>query len=490
MLALIFSLFVVSAQAESGAMKQFYIIGGAGDPSNTAGTIFDPAFKNIINFLSNSGWQATVRFNSGGHPDTQKLMQDSKNIIPDQAPMSINAFNDILVQMERAAQTLPPGAQMLVFIDSHGAEKGKDQNLLTHNIVVDGYSSNLNTLEGSSFMNLDGLQKIISIANRRGVKIAVADMSCHSGNSLPLATEKTCVISATGPNLYATLSFAENFTQRLRLGQNLESVFLNARQEDLNGATLPMISTPAGKTVWSQEQALTGFLAYRDLNMGANKLYNLLLQDVSNCSSHNLPMARLMELTKNFETAFSQLPNGAHDPDLLALEKLIQNYQQLQSEIEQQLYTRGFSNLSKVETLAMLSADSKVKNKNLPNSYSWEEIISGHWSSNVSYYQDLALKEKNLSQKKSYLAEVDLMSALEQKQKQIYTEFPGLIGAREFMKELVDGTEDTWGIVARIAIAERKVYQKLYDFNRKKAEADAKNAGKGVPYNACQDFVL
>ncbi len=479
MLKLILSL-IIAAHAELSAQnsqKQLYIIGGAGDPDTRVDTIFDPAFKTILEFLPNSDWQATVRYD-GGHDATKQMLDDNNAIIPDQDSLSAGSFNKALDKMKNQAETLPPGAQMLVYIDSHGAEKKKGQNIITHEISVSGSSSDLNSQSGSKHVNLDGLQDVIAIANKRGVKIAILDMSCHSGNTLALANDKTCVISATAPNLYGYSKFTERFVKKMKTGHNLESIFLSTRLEN-GDACLPMISTTAGKTLSAQEQSLAGFLTYRDNDdRRINKLSPLIYKEALSCEGHDSPLSRLQKLKKNLAVAFGNFQNGSQDPDLLALQKLVEDYQKLQTEIENELNMK-FPKLDKIETIELNYKEETGQTTTLSNKYDWKNLISTNWEKEVQAFRNQAKKEQNTTKRLNASAMADFLQNCSLKKAEILSKYPDLKNYQNFIDSAVEKIGNSEKMANKIAAAERQVYQKLYEKESKKSSS-----------NACKDFVL
>lgn len=55
------------------ASKQFYFLGGGGEPQGDT-TIFDGEVKRVGSFINSSGWNSTVSFN-GGHAKTEDLIK-------------------------------------------------------------------------------------------------------------------------------------------------------------------------------------------------------------------------------------------------------------------------------------------------------------------------------------------------------------------------------------------------------------------------------
>lgn len=70
------------------------------------------------------------------------------------------------------------GDQLMIYIDSHGAEKSK--NLKTHAIATAGESSsNLTTLEGSTIVDLDQLEILKKLAIKEYQTQSLGDRLCR-----------------------------------------------------------------------------------------------------------------------------------------------------------------------------------------------------------------------------------------------------------------------------------------------------------------------
>src|SRR5690606_13783194 len=146
------------------------------------------------------------------------------------------------------------GDQILLMISSHGSERVGNQK--THYIsTTDNHKqgvSNYRTLDGSSTVSLDRLERLTQLAESKGIKLGILDFSCHSGVTQKLANKNTCVISSTGPEHYSwggtNSTFAAKFTESMRSGRSLEDVFLEA-VKNKRDTGYPMISSPIGQEI-------------------------------------------------------------------------------------------------------------------------------------------------------------------------------------------------------------------------------------------------
>lgn len=249
------------------AETHMFIFGGGGEPLTNADgtpnpkTIFDVNLDFYSQYAKNGQVKSKVLFN-GGHANTEAIIRNNFK------PESVVANTFEKAPLEKTIEgyiaeiklgNIKKNEQLMVIVDTHGAVKSSNE--LTHQIAL-GKSplKNLNTL-GSNVVSLDILEKLRNTANEYGVKLAIIDQSCHSGNTLNLKNDKTCVIAATGPDHYGfagnTTTFSAQMAKNLVKGKNLEEAYLNARR-DSSDAGFPMISTAAGNSTHLKLYALIG----------------------------------------------------------------------------------------------------------------------------------------------------------------------------------------------------------------------------------------
>ena len=138
---------------------------------------------------------------------------------------------------------LEPGDQVVIQVFTHGSPKGEGET--AHTV-------------GSKYFDLpmSDLAKWRDELEKGGIKLAIIDNSCYGGNSLDLATKKTCVISAADRDSVAIVkSGSEIFssglwkTGRANAGSSLEDIYLKTRlQGESSTETFretPSISTAA-----------------------------------------------------------------------------------------------------------------------------------------------------------------------------------------------------------------------------------------------------
>lgn len=232
---LIFSaLLLASSVTFAQAKKEALVIGAGGEPPEADGTIFDSTYVGLMTNLNAGKWQTSSYFD-GGHA-TSAQIADSMTNYSNKSFGAKEAQAEIDGYIKRIESgDLKKGDQLLVSVMTHGWQKTEKES--THLI---------STTDGT--MSLDGLEKLRDIAEAKGVKLAIMDLSCYSGNTLKLATAKTCVISlATDDNVGYPVKSAD-VVSAMKPGTNLEVAFLNGRASKSSLSPGQMqIGTAAGK---------------------------------------------------------------------------------------------------------------------------------------------------------------------------------------------------------------------------------------------------
>lgn len=250
-MSLKFLLLTILLSTQLMAKSHMAFIGGGGEPAG-AGTIFDHDVGNVSTFLQKDAkWITSIAYN-GGHKHTESLLAPLKKKTAIKPFTSAN-YNQLIkdyIQKINNGQ-ITQGDQLLLYISSHGAQGRKGE--ATHRISTSGKQAiDLNTLQGSNTVSLDTLKKLSELALRKGIKLGIIDMSCHSGASLALANKSTCVISSTGPNHLSwggtSTTFSAQYSKNIKSGRSLEDVFLAANRSKTD-ASFPMISSSAGKKI-------------------------------------------------------------------------------------------------------------------------------------------------------------------------------------------------------------------------------------------------
>lgn len=241
----VLSLLVIVGANSAWAKKEVVFFGGGGEPPGP-NTIFDKTYENVAVFSGSSGW-STRSYYDGGHSESEALaskLSQGKN-----KKMTIQNMNAEIAGLKKRILTgdLKAGDQLMITIATHGSEK-MTSSQKTHNIM---------TIDENKEFDVDQLKELRDLAEKKGVNLAIADFSCHSGNTLNLGTDKTCVISSSGEGIAYNLS-GQSVGKNLKKGTNLEQVFLAGRQDDEGVVPAsPHIATDAGRKAFE----LTKFLA-------------------------------------------------------------------------------------------------------------------------------------------------------------------------------------------------------------------------------------
>lgn len=233
-------LFGSGARAENTSL---YLFGGAGEPAEK--NMFTEDFKNIIEAAHDNQWKIPTVLFDGNNPSEQaKLSQTLKTPVESFRPGTLQiALSDI--QQRIAKNDFKKNEQVLILIDNHGQST---KNGAGHYLDCEG-----------SACNLDDLKDTISQLEKKGMKVAVVDLSCYSGHSLDLVTSHTCVISETTANDVGWADFSKNFIKNMRPGQSLEQIFLKTRLKSTGRA---QISTEAGTNATQTIESLASEARY------------------------------------------------------------------------------------------------------------------------------------------------------------------------------------------------------------------------------------
>ena len=235
--------------------KELYFFGGGGGPDDDS-TIFDDELKFISQLTNspNSLWKTSYSFN-GGHRETEKILRKKFKNATSFGQFNKKNFLNAVQNIEDKLKKLKKGDQLLLIMNSHGLKKYLNEK--SHSIITSPVTgANYNSIDGSRFSSMDEFEKITLMAEEKGVKLALIDLSCYSGNTLKLRKKNICIITTTGENQlgYADIlgtpsnklvSFEGRFLNGMKKGENLENLFLKSRR-DSQFQDFPMISTDSG----------------------------------------------------------------------------------------------------------------------------------------------------------------------------------------------------------------------------------------------------
>lgn len=467
----------------SSAADHLMVIGAGGEPE-TQDTIFDGAIKNIGDYVKRSpGLKVDVALN-GGHPVTETLIAAS---FPNASSKSGFGESDYKRLLESYVQKLKSnellsGDQLMIYIDSHGAEK--EDKFKSHRIATSGArATDLNTLAGASLVSLDQLSELKVLAKAKGVKMAIIDASCHSGNSLSLADDNTCVISGTGPNHYGYGTFSKNFVASMQKGKSLEEVFLEARAMDTTPG-LPMISTQSGLAVTSViYEKITPFLYHFD---NTNDKLSPFLKENSGAYGQCVAEGNYKALVKtinsieelNTVTKKSLFGTSVvKEVDLTDLKAHLARYKNAMDLVKSKMIELGSDRLKTEENF---KAKGAVGNWTTAweQKYTWAELITSDYNKLLSNLQERINAETDEAKLTTYAATKSLYLQAQAKKAELLRTQPDLAGIPAKEVEIKKLIESNYWTTSAIATEERKLYSALYKNSQKSEPNDTRNPCK------------
>lgn len=432
---------VLSFANVSWAKKEILILGGGGEPTG-ATTIFDKTLTNLGTFSKSSGWKPTVVFN-GGHRTTEALAKQAgggKNIsaTTDNLNKQIEAFKQKIQRGE-----LRSGDQLMISVATHGLEA-------TAPFETHAVSSKNGTF------NMDRLKALRDLAEKKGIQLAIMDFSCHSGATLKLGTDKTCVISAASANVGYN-NAGEAIAGNLRGGTNLEFAFLGARASEkaLSPGT-PQISTEAGRKTYQATAFLSDSMRERtSLDMWAEKS-----KKADACNLTNSSYAKLASELKDIKDSHGRLVGIR---TLVGLPDVDQSKAQLQAAIKDYETARNQAvNTHK----AKAALDQKVCMDLLP-----KQQYCGTMSQ--FEYGHQVVKEQ-------YAAKPTPALRAELQGYEKFIQREDFVDWQQTSKTYDKQSQDLYWKAEKVGRAERKIYDALYTHYSKESKAP----------NPCRNFKL
>ena len=313
--------------------NQIVLLGAGGEEAGKASTIFDNSAKLLSRYFNKNtaSYNAMVSYN-GGHANTEKIIKNDFN----KASLKTNftpegykkVMDELLMKIKSNPPQIGPGNQIMIFIDSHGAEKGDGET--SHSISMAYHPmEDMNTGSASGMLNLDALKEITALAKEKNIKLAIVDGSCHSGNTLSLANENTCVISGSAANQFAT-DFTDYLVKEFTPGRSLEDAFIKARAK-ADGVPFPMISSPAGSDVQEKMKNFMPYLFYHDNDEELDKIDKYLKENgnaIGICKKE-VEFGEL-KVFLDFMRDFKQFQRNKNPNEIDRLMKNIEKYKKIQ----------------------------------------------------------------------------------------------------------------------------------------------------------------
>lgn len=466
------------------AEKEFYFFGGGGEPEGTT-TVFDSHILSLSKFVDakDTTWKSYQNFD-GGHELTEKRLKTNLSKATSLGNFTQENYQKTLEDIENKLNSgkLEKGSQVLVVMSSHGAINSDGEK--THSVA-------LSSKTGVRFdkISIDSLERISDLAAKKGVKLAIMDLSCFSGSSLKMANKHTCVITASGEHEYSygeeksfnensiPASFGGRMLEAMKKGGNLEDAFLKARSGTID-PDFPMISTQTGLAVNKLIYDLVNpYLVYNQGHSNDfSKRYdpkNLDLDICDNKDQYDEINQRIDELVK-----LSNIPKGLIDAK--KLKKALEGYRIYQNYYEKEL----------TKTLPAGEEFRRILEKDYPKELELFDMVDGVTIAMANNQESLKMLEDGMSLVKD--------EAIKQKAKKAYDKILlkekitkkilGKLSAKSqkdlknFSLTLKLSDATTREHAMNVSIEAKKLYEDLYRVNI--------NSQKNSKSNPCRDFVL
>ena len=460
------------------AENHILVIGGGGEPVGSS-TNFDRRIGQLGLNLQETNWKYEISFN-GGHSTTEQILKT--NYPSPVAPITeftVDEYNRLLKDYKNKILSgkIKAGDQLMVLTSSHGSAKAK--GMTTHAISAkSGPITDYNSLKGSATVNLDLLGDIVKLTNERGIKLAIVDLSCHSGNTQALKKNapNACIITSTGPIHYGfsgVSAFTEKFIQNLKAGTNLEEAFLKGRIQSSDPA-YPMISTEANdQIVKDVYESITPYLYY--YNPKTDKMTDYIVETANRdlmCKREN-DFKKLISQIENLQSVFNSKANGFNAE---ALKDLLVNYKQSQDQVLKASQAMGADNLSKREVFTLPANTKPITGFKLE--YSWKELLELDVDKRIADYEKFKQFSSSPVAKADNQAAIDFLKTVNEKKQSIIRQHPKLKNFKDNVKSLVTGMNNSRKLADQVAVQERQLYEELY--RRKQNSSN----------NPCRNFVF
>ncbi len=476
----LFALFFLLLSFEAWTADYLMYLGAGGEPDTSDGTMFDKTIGKIGTYVkSNPGIKVDIAFN-GGHYLTEQLIEETFPEVESKSHFLESDYKRLIAsyKLKLEKNEIKSGDQFMIFIDSHGAPKSNKYK--THSVAT-------SSGQGASTVDIDQLEVLKNLAFNKGVKMAIIDNSCHSGNTLALADDNTCIISSTGPNHFGYGPFSERFSGAMGKGKNLEEIFLSARLNDRTPA-LPMISTKAGLEVNSSiYETITPFLY--NFEPDQDKLSEWLEENSSEekqCAS-NKNFNSLFETINRIESlnaSTNKILGSANPPqsnDLSRLKILLQEYKKSLDLVKNEVRQLDSKRLATKESFQG-QAKVGIFRVSVVQEYSWKELLEMDFDFLIQNVQDGMKGETDKSSLAEYKAMTSLYTLASAKKDELLAKHPDLLTIESKMEDVKKLIKSNYGTSLAIAKEERKLYSILYN----KAH---QNLSFAQP-NPCKDFKL
>lgn len=467
------------------AKNHMLVLGGGGEPRSAPKTMFDLDLSLVGDFKKRAPhWETSLVFN-GGHSETEKIAsQNFGTYNPVGQTFTTANYHKLLDAYEKKLLSgeIKAGDQLMVHINTHGATRNPAIET-THQIATaEGALTNYDSV-GTSVVSLDKLKKIAELAQKKGVKLAVIDLSCHSGNTLNLAKQypNTCVIASTGPDHYAYGGGISNFSGRFNAamapGKSLESVFLEARSNYADFG-FPMISSPQGGEVQARlYEAISPYLYY--YNPNSDKQTAFLEREIKD-TNHCAPELHLASLIREVESLLAVADGGETERTLQEFHAGVLNYYDYLAKLRADMRKAKFDvALKETEFCTEIKPNpsKKVRRENSCIKYTGIQLMTLNFDRMLSYFRSQAAKLKGQEAAQA-LASINNIELAKKRRSELLAQHPELAQIQNFWSKYPTRQQETHLLAVEVGLAQRKVYDMLY----KRSNATGPNP--------CRDFKL
>lgn len=458
--------------ADEAPKTHMLILGGSGELLGDQ-TIFDKSLTHLGYYYRDKMkrgeiGQTSIAFD-GGHNDTDLIKNKftKANSVQNFTKETYQQEIDHFKSMMSDNAVIKKGEQLLVYINSHGQEKS------------DGTKTHLIAIGEKDIIGLDRLAELQTVATKNGIKLAIIDLSCFSGNTQALADENTCIISGSGENhySYAGDGFSGRFADKLMEAKNLESAFLKARNSN-SAADFPIISTSEGKLIKDKiYHLMTPYLRFNDRNDTLTKeVIHAASNAVYSCEKNNsfeklnASLDEIEKMSTSTKKLFMFSKEKQKPVEFNELKKLLQEYKTIQDHLTEVLRTMHVEKLSQIEEI-----DTTYK-------YSWAALLATDWDKFTISIQNYLNTHTPLSpeDRKKYEYNKSIYQKASLAKQKILKENPGLDEYKNVVTKYDDGQKKTLILAEKIAILEKRLFDGLYK----------KYAKENNQTNPCREFKL
>jgi hypothetical protein len=475
-------MFLILFSCSLFAQEKYLAVMGAGGEPKTSGTIFDQGLKSMGDFVKkNSHYKLDLHFN-GGHTTTEQIAREKFSHFDESNYFTAKSFEETIKNYEDLIQSgkITSKDQILIHINTHGSEKVD----LTHQISTsEGAITDYNTLGSKATVSLDRLKKLTDLAQTKGVKLAIVDLSCHSGNTLSLANSKTCVISGTGSKHFGfggsyEGTFSNRFNNLLEKGKSLEEVYLAARADHFD-LSFPMISTPGGIEAQSKlYDPVTPFLYFYMAK--ADKFIPFIEEDFFKKNGCLIDEQHLA-LINQTQSLISTVKNESTKDAVREFQRAVSEYYSFIDDLKEQMAKSGYTVMkNRLSFCSSILADPKQnikEGKECVNYFTLEQILTLNFDQIFKYYTE-RLKEGTPEDKAHMMAILESYKKAKTWKEHIIKENPYYAQISTFWSSWPQLEAKTQQLARSVNKAQQKVYLELY--NRTKSSAP----------NPCRDFIL